>query len=80
MSTEPKTEPKLLEELEQERREVKRLRRRLIDQEAELGRARGRVAELESSAMRFAYFAWRLQALAYRVLHLARRGLGALRR
>jgi predicted nuclease with TOPRIM domain len=70
----------LLEELEEQRREVQRLRRRLIDQEAELGRARGRVAELESSAMRFAYFAARLQAAVYRVVHAVRRGLGLLRR
>lgn len=70
----------LLEELEEQRREVQRLRRRLIDQEAELGRARGRVTELESSAMRFAYFAARLQTAVYRLLHAVRRGLGVLRR
>ena len=74
------TEPKLLDELEQERREVRRLRRRLIDQEAELGRARGRVKELEASAMRFAYFAARLQAAILRVLRALRRALGFLRR
>jgi hypothetical protein len=59
---------------------VQRLRRLLIDQEMELGKARGRVTELESSAMRFAYFAARLQRAVYRVLHGVRRGLGKLRR
>jgi predicted nuclease with TOPRIM domain len=77
--SEPEERSELLEELEEQRREVQRLRRRLIDQEAELGRARGRVTELESSAMRFAYFAARLQAEVYRVLHALRRVLGALR-
>jgi hypothetical protein len=74
------TEPKLLDELEQERREVRRLRRRLIDQEAELGRARGRVKELEDSAMRFAYFAARLQTAAIRAIRVLRRGIGLVRR
>jgi hypothetical protein len=70
----------LLDELESERQEVQRLRRLLIDQEAELGKARGRVAELESSAMRFSYFAARLQHAVYRVIHTLRGGLGRLRR
>jgi hypothetical protein len=73
-------ESQLLEKLEAEKQEVQRLRRLLIDQEMELGKARGRVTELESSAMRFAYFAARLQRAVYRVLHGVRRGLGKLRR
>ncbi len=70
----------LREELDRERQEVRRLRGLLIDQQVELGEARGRVTELESSAMRFAYFAARLQRAVYRVLHGLRRGLGMLRR
>jgi hypothetical protein len=66
-------------ELEESRREVRRLRELLIAKDAELGEARGRVTQLEQSSLRLSHLLALPLALLARALRIARAGLRRVR-
>jgi hypothetical protein len=72
-------ESSALAELEESRREIRRLRELLIAKDAELGEARGRVTQLEQSSLRLSHLLTFALMLVGRVMDVARAGLRRLR-
>lgn len=73
MGAEP-DESTALDELEESRREIRRLRELLIAKDAELGEARGRVTQLEQSSLRLSHLLTFALMLVGRVLDVVRAG------
>jgi SMC interacting uncharacterized protein involved in chromosome segregation len=73
---------RLRRELDESNSEVSRLRGLLIARDAELGAAKGRLAELEDQMRRLSGAARRILRVpgAFRLLSVALRGLGGRRR